>query len=91
MPKTVEVIDIGDSVLCDLCNADFTHSDETGGFLFTSKAVCPGCAPVFEASIKRYHEEEYIRDRALPGESFRAFCLRLRDGDNTITITSWSK
>jgi len=35
-----------------------------------------------------YGEEAYIRDRAAPGETFRAFVLRIRGGNNTVTITT---
>lgn len=84
-----EVIDIGNVVLCDICNRDYTNSDAKGGFLFESKAICPECAPEFEAGVKKYHEEKYIRDRVRPDETFAQACLRWRGGDNTITIVSW--
>jgi hypothetical protein len=86
-----EVIDIGDTVLCDLCNADFTNSDAQGGFLCQSKGVCPNCADRFEASLKKYGEERYISDRALPGETFKQACLRWCGGNNTVTITSFDR
>ena len=63
-------LDIGATVICDLCSTDFSSSDEKGGFLFGSKGVCPRCAPNFEAKVKAYKEEEYIRDRAREGETF---------------------
>jgi len=37
--------------------------------------------------IEKYNETRYIKDRALPGESFRQFIIRIRDGNNKITIT----
>jgi hypothetical protein len=43
------------------------------------------------ALAKQYDEEQYITHEALPGESFKNFCLRLREGNNTITITTWGK
>lgn len=86
---TVEVFDIGDHVECDLCSKDFTHSDAKGGFLFLSKGVCPVCAPHFEADIMGYNEEQYIRDRARPDETFKAFIMRVRGGNNTVTIRSF--
>jgi uncharacterized Zn ribbon protein len=66
------------SVLCDQCNKDYTTSDEKGGFLFNSNAVCPDCAPKFEESAKAYKEEHYIRARAKEGESFGDFVRRIR-------------
>ncbi len=84
----IETFDIGDIVQCDLCGEDFTTSDATGGFMFVSKGVCPTCAPGFEAEVKRCDEEQYIGERAYPGETFKAFILRMRDGNNTVTITT---
>lgn len=74
------VITMGDdgSILCDLCNKDYTESDAKGGFLFTSNAVCPDCAPKFEESAKELGEEHYIRARAKEGESFGDFVRRIR-------------
>lgn len=31
---TIITIDAGDNVVCDLCNADYTTSTETGGLIF---------------------------------------------------------
>lgn len=75
---TIITVIPGDTVLCDLCNEDYTNSDEKGGFLFGSKAVCPKCAPEFLNSIKSYNEERYIRAQANPDESFRDFVYRIR-------------
>lgn len=89
--KKVETIDIGDSVVCDICNEDYTGSDEPGGFLFSLNGVCPKCAPRFEKSAREFNEEGFITARALPGESFWHFILRMRGGDNTVTITTLEK
>jgi len=75
---TVINIDPGDTVLCDLCNKDFTEDDSTGGFLFSGKAVCPDCAPDFIKIIKIYKEEDYIANKAHEGETFRDFVYRVR-------------
>jgi hypothetical protein len=88
-PVTITEYDIGDTVVCDLCNEDFTSSTETGGFLFSSKGVCPHCAPKFEESARKYREEKYIRNRARKGETFKDFILRIRGGNNTVRITSY--
>ena len=78
---TVINIDPGDTVLCDLCNMDYTNRDETGGFLFSGKAVCPKCSPAFLQSVKKYKEEIFIKSTAREGESFRAFVYRIRRGE----------
>lgn len=75
---TVINIDPGETVLCDLCNEDYTNSDEKGGFLFLSKAVCPKCAPNFLTSVKKYGEERFIRAQVNSDESFKDFVYRIR-------------
>ena len=75
---TVINIDPGDVVLCDLCNEDYTNSDEKGGFLFSGKAVCPKCAPKFMKSVKLYNEERFIVSEARSNETFRDFVYRIR-------------
>ena len=71
-------IDPGPHVNCDLCNEEYMDSDEKGGFLFVSNAVCPKCAPQFEEGIKKHGEEHYIRARPREDESFRDFVYRIR-------------
>lgn len=66
----VTEIDPGKTVLCDDCSGDFTESSSHGGLLFGSKAICPACAPKWEANAKRYNEEQYIRARCPVGKSF---------------------
>ena len=84
--RVEEFFDLGDMVKCDFCGEDHTESDAVGGFLFGSKAVCPSCVPRAMPKIKLYGEEHLIRDRAKDGETFRAFCLRLRDGNNMAKV-----
>ncbi len=84
--KKVTKFDIGDHVYCDMCSKDFTNSDEHGGFIFGSKGVCPECAPGFMKTIKKHNEEHFIRATCRPDESFKDFILRIRDGNNTVTI-----
>ncbi len=74
-------IDPGDVVLCDLCNQDYTNSNETGGILFSGKAVCPKCVKEFTKTIKKYHEEHFIKAEAKEKETFRDFVYRIRKGD----------
>jgi len=63
-------VDMGDTVLCDFCNKDFTDSNVTGGFLFQAKAVCPDCSEHFLANVKKYNETKYIRGYCPEGMSF---------------------
>ena len=84
--KLEEVIDIGEDVMCDICSDDYTNSDENGGFLFGSKAVCPKCAPRIMEGIEKYNEQSHIKGYCPKDMSFRAWCLELRGGNNTIRI-----
>jgi len=83
------IINIGDNVVCDLCNTDYTESDEQGGFIFGSHAVCPTCAPRMRASIRECKEEHFITAECPAGISFREFVLNIRNGDNTIRIQTF--
>ena len=79
------IIDIGNAVVCDFCNLDYTNSDEEGGILIGSWAVCPLCAPEALRNADQYHEPI---DAVCPhGKSFRQWVLELRGGDNTIRIS----
>jgi hypothetical protein len=74
------IIDIGEAVVCDICNADYSESDESGGILLGSYAICPACEPKLNASD--------IDAECPAGVSFKDWVLSLRNGDNTIRITS---
>lgn len=80
------ILDIGDTVVCDLCNADYTNSDESGGALIGSYAACPECA----ADVIRRSEECGALDYSVcPKEmSFKEWVMRIRGGDNTIRIST---
>lgn len=85
------IVDLGDTVVCDFCSADFTRgaaSLETGGFLFGNYATCPRCADRIETGAAKSNESHFIIDRARPGETFKAACLRWRGGNNKVTIDS---
>ena len=73
-------------VVCDMCGKDYTNSDEQGGFLFSSKAVCPDCAPGIEESAKKYKEEKYIVARCPKGKSFRDWVVQDLRGDEPAFI-----
>jgi len=68
MKKTV--VNLGSSVACDMCNKDWTRSDVSGGFLFSSYAVCPDCAEEQLKSIKSFNEEKYITKYCPKDKSF---------------------
>ena len=87
-PMKTTTIDIGDTVLCDGCNKNWTGSDESSGFIFGSYAYGPCCAERMMETIKKYDEEKYIRAACRDGESFWQFVLRYRKGDNTVKITT---
>jgi hypothetical protein len=76
-----EKIDIGNTVLCDLCNEDFTDCKISGGYIFQQKAVCPTCADKFMISIKRYKELRFIKAYCPAGIPFGDF-VRAYRGDN---------
>lgn len=81
-------IDMSDKVLCDDCDKMFTsQSPDVGGILFQRKAICPACAPKWEASAMEYAEWHFIADRAAPGETFFAAVMRWRDGNHAVTIS----
>lgn len=74
-----EVIDInvGDRVVCDGCNDEYTESNEIGGILLSRSAFCPKCAVEIIVSAKKYHEEKFLT-YPLPEETFKDFVLRIR-------------
>lgn len=74
----VITIDGGDTVLCDMCNQDFTGSEISGGFLFLSKAVCPFCEDKMMTNIKKYNEEDYIRGTCPENVSFYDWVMSMR-------------
>jgi hydrogenase maturation factor HypF (carbamoyltransferase family) len=77
---------LGDIVLCDFCNDDYTVSDDTGGLIFGSKAVCPNCTPKLSADAKRYNEEHFIKARCKPDQSFADFVREFRSGPAEIKV-----
>lgn len=88
MPETTEY-NLGDIVLCDLCNADYSTSDAIGGFVFSAKAVCPECAPRMWDSLIQYDEVHLVETQPAKGETFAEMVRRYRGGPATMTITTW--
>lgn len=83
--------DIGNIVLCDICNTNYTEKPDTGGFIFNGNAYCPVCAVRGMENIKRYSEESYIDAVCPEGKSFYQFVLDYRGGDNTVAVYSAPK
>lgn len=86
-----KVIDIGNTVICDSCNKDFTNLEDTGGILFGTYAYCPDCTPRMLRSIKKYGEQRYIKARCPEGMQYRHWILQLRGGNNRIVVQSNSE
>lgn len=86
---TGEKVDIGEIVVCDRCNKDYTDSNESGGFIFSSSAYCSKCATEALKIIKGYGEEHFIRARCDDKTSFADFVRAYRGADNYIQITGF--
>lgn len=71
-------IDVGDIVICDICNKDFSNSDESGGFVFGSYGYGPCCAEKGLQSIKSFNEEKYIVAVCPQDKSFKQFIIDYR-------------
>jgi len=85
--RTGAPIPIGDLVVCDVCDADFTTDNSIGGFVFGSYAYCPRCAEKHMAKIREYGEAHLIKARAAPGETFADFVRRYRGPNAAIQIS----
>lgn len=79
----VSFIDIGNMVVCDYCNTDYTESELSGGCLLGSSAVCPEC---IEDLYRGGDEPDLLCPE---GMSFKEFVQRIRNGNNLITIETF--
>jgi len=79
-----------EEVVCDICNADYTDSDVSGGFVFGSSAVCPECAPKMLADINEFGEVDLIRAHCPKGKPFGKWIQEnIRGGKpGCLTVTS---
>lgn len=84
--RTGKPVDVGNIVVCDICDEDYTDSKESGGFLLGSYGYCPKCSVEGLKSIKRFGEEKFIRAFCPTGMPFAEFILLMRRGKNTIQI-----
>lgn len=71
-------VEVGDNVVCDLCDKNYRGDDTEGGFIFQSKAICPDCSGAYLAGIDKYDERRFIRAINKPGCSFYDFVLNYR-------------
>lgn len=84
--RTGAPVEIGRLVVCDICGEDFTDRPDVGGFIFTSKAYCPHCAPNGLQSIVKYGEERFIRAYCPEGRSFADFVRAYRGPRAAISV-----
>lgn len=89
--ETGDPIPIGQVVVCDGCDRDFTRSDESGGFIFGSYGYGPCCADRMMQTIRRYAEEHLIRAHCPEGVSFADFIRQYRGPDAAIQIKTGPK
>lgn len=91
--REITVIDLGDEVVCDGCNADLTRSKLSGGFTVGSYAYCPLCCSQVEDNLRRRRELHFIEKRCPEGMPFSDWVRKeLRGGkDGKISIEFWGK
>lgn len=80
--KILETVDYGSHVFCDFCCTEHTAEVSTlGGAMHGSYALCSNCTAKVPPS--------QLRDPALEGETFHAYVMRIRRGNNTMTISGF--
>ena len=80
---------LGDTVICDICNKDWTGDDTSGGILVGSYAVCPDCTPKKLKDLEKYNEMHCINARCPEKMSFADWVVdgRGSEGGKIIFIT----
>ncbi len=84
--RTGKPVLLGADVVCDWCSEDFTDSNAEGGFIFESKATCPGCATGMIEKIEGHSEQRFIRARCPSGVSFANFVREYRGEGAAIRV-----
>jgi len=84
--KKVYSQSLGNKVFCDLCDIDWTNLPDSGGFIFSSKAVCPQCEKETLKNIKKYNEERFIKAFCPENISFANFVREYRGTDAKIEV-----
>lgn len=87
---TGDAIPVGDTVVCDVCNKDYTESSEIGGFIFGSYGYCPSCARKSIKSIQGYGEENHIKAVCPDNQTFADFVREYRGPDAAIRIRRYA-
>jgi hypothetical protein len=82
-----EAIPVGETVVCDDCNGDYTNRADSGGFIFQSNAICPTCAPRWRKLIALYGETHHVRAVCPEGVTFAAFVRAWRGPGAAIRVT----
>lgn len=80
-------VKIGSTVVCDVCDKDYTDSPTSGGFIFGSYAYCPDCADRGFKKIHEYGEEHLIRRLCPEEKSFADFVREYRGEDAHISVS----
>ena len=84
-------IEIGNIVICDICNSDYTNSTKTGGFVWSARAVCPKCQKDLLKKIKTWKEEKYIEAYCPENMSFAQFIIKYRGKNSKIIVTVFKR
>lgn len=75
-------------VVCDICGQDYTDNAlASGGFIFSSKAICPGCAPRVLTNIEKYKEQRFIKAHCPQFQSFADFVRAYRGNSHYISVS----
>lgn len=74
----VILVEQDSEVRCDFCDADFTDSEESGGVLFQSKAVCPRCVPKLMRDVVKWGEERFLCGECPEGVPFAVWVRAIR-------------
>lgn len=82
---TTVTIPVGNIVICDACNTDFTKSNAVGGLICGSWAICPYCDQ--RAPWDGYRHKKTVRPD-VPWQTFREFVIAHRGPDAAIKIIS---
>lgn len=85
--ETGEKVLVGDIVVCDICNEDYTKSEARGGMLFGSYAYCPSCMARDMPRVIANNEADRIIATCPPAMSFADFVRAARGPDSYIRVT----
>lgn len=80
-------LNISNTVICDICDKDYSTSNKKGGFIFATNAVCPTCVPALLRDIKMFGESNYIKAFCPADMSFKDFILKRRESKKSLQIS----